>query len=230
VASAEPAPPPIQLDVDYSAGSAADVAMLKEAYAEVLGILNDSAFRQQLTELDSHPLATTPDRDCEVTTPLAVLDSLRRLPKFVVKTKSMGGLGLTGVCGPLQIRERWLEDWRRDDSKIKAGIIDTLAHETVHVLATSSTSCPNNAVEAYTDRDHVQCVNGKTCSDAFLVSYTWGDIVECAYRVKKGRETNFKSCVLKTVNDSALDRSSMSFRIPAHSKCAGTSPDAWKWK
>jgi hypothetical protein len=232
-ASASPsvsATPPLSSEVTIDA-SEKRTRYFREALQEVTAIVNGPVFREQLSTLSDRPLATSADGECEITHPIEVLESLRRLPKqFTIKTRQSilhwGSIASTSGCGPIRINTGYIDQWDKGDDESKADVINNLAHELTHVIPENGYQCPTGA-QRYTDGGHISCSNNKACSDAFLASYSWGDFVQCSYLVKKGRVANFKTCVMSTVNGYVMDRKTMTFKIPETS-AACSSISQWR--
>ena len=206
---------------------------LEEALQEVTTILNDPGFKEQLSTFADRPLATSADKSCEITRPLEVLESFQRIPhKFQIQTRKsifhLLSIAGTSVCGPIAINTGFIDLWGENDNKSRADVINNLAHELIHVIPDKGDQCAHKPGQSYTDAGHEKCADGSACSDAFLVSYTWGDFVECSYRIKKGEKTDFRSCVMGTVNSASMHRDSMTFKPPKNAPPACSSLPTWK--
>ncbi|QSQ24458.1 hypothetical protein JY651_05765 [Pyxidicoccus parkwayensis] len=192
---------------------------LLTAFDEIQAILADPAFAEALVAFDDQRLATSADSTCTTTRVSEVLAALKtRLPtyKYVLGSRyslfhpfSTAG---TSVCGGSWINTRRIDRWADGTPAQRGKLINTIAHELTHILASEDTDCEHSPRYAYSDRGHAACSAGSPeCSDAFLVSYVWGDILECAYRLKHGviPGTAFHACVLGLVNSNDVMRTSL---------------------
>jgi hypothetical protein len=193
---------------------------LQEALREVIAILGDPRFEKQLAGLGDRLLATTADDSCRQIAPLDVLKQLRaQLTGFDLRSRASAlhwsSNAATAPCGPIDINTWRIDLW----ATRKSSLIQTVAHEMTHLLARQEGACgkpgAGRLTSTYTDDGHLACAgSGPACSDAFLVSYVWGDLVQCSYRVKGGLESCFESCVLRSVNDNfANDRKQYRFAV-----------------
>ena len=125
------------------------------------------------------------------------------------------------MCGLIGINTRRIDLWRNASFEQKAQLINTMAHEMTHLILIPNGTCDKPSDGLYTDQGHLQCKkNGVACNDAFLVSYTWGDLVQCAYLAKiKGEALDLHSCLLNTVNGGSLDRASLKRKMDASPEC-----------
>lgn len=198
--------------------SSKQVVYLQEAFSEILGILASTDFAAEVKGFPPQSLGTTADGSCKTTTFLSILKDLQtRLPKsFTIKsrpsafhTQSTAG---TRPCGSLNINAKQIDLWSNGP---REKLINTMAHEMTHLIPISE--CGTAGM--YTDKGHLQCNNNVACNDAFLASYAWGDLIECAFLKKKDSKLDLYSCLLKTVNGYKLDRTSMTLKLDNAPDC-----------
>jgi len=190
-------------------------AYLIAAFDEIQAILEDPAFAEAISKFDTQLLATSADEYCRTTKASDVLAALKtRLPDHVLGSR-YSLLHLLSTAGTTACSGAWINTcridlWEHAEHETRGTFINTLAHEMTHVLPEEGTVCDHSPGGAYTDEGHVDCEeNGAECSDAFLVSYVWGDLVECAYRVKHIPKAAFDACVLGLVNSAKLSRATL---------------------
>ncbi|WP_147450419.1 hypothetical protein [Corallococcus carmarthensis] len=204
------------------------------AYDEVQSILEDPGFAENLKKLDGYPLATSADTDCRTTTASEVLTALRsRLPTHRLESRYSlfhpFSTAATTVCASTSVNTRRIDFWEQTNPRQRGTLINTLAHEMTHLLPGGETACSSASNGAYTDAGHDACAaDAAQCNDAFLVSYVWGDLVECAYREKQGviPKGEFHSCFLGLVNSSDVSRTTLT---PAFKQPSDACKNIKKW-
>lgn len=199
-----------------------DSVSLAEGYRAVATVLANEEF-PAFTRALSLTLATSATDDCEPVSPEQITKALKAYidhgqPLRVNRRKNYvdlwrGTTAGTDVCGATHtypaIAERWENPSRR------AQLVNTIAHEMTHLLPTPSTyeegqpifRCDGQHRTFYiTDARHDACDAGdKTCDDAYLASYSYGDLVQCFHETycpawEDHGLANFKICYDTTIN------------------------------
>lgn len=187
------------------------------AYEEIQSILDDPAFAADIKKLDDYPLATSADSSCQTTKASDVLNDLRvRMPAYRLESRyslfHLLSTAATRACESTAVNTRRIDSWEEADPKQRGSLINTLAHEMTHVLPTAGMMCAKGVEGAYTDAGHAPCsVDAPQCNDAFLVSYVWGDLLECAYRERHGviQKGELHACFLGLVNSNSISRTTL---------------------
>ena len=192
---------------------------ITDAYRAVVGILRDPLFSSFIS--DKAPLATSPRGDCELVPPQDIAAALREYvdqgqPLQVNRSANLfkrylcSATASTGQCFGTTTFADIVERWERQDEQ--PWFVNTVAHEMTHLLtkrapgvtefACKSTPGP----QAIIDDGHRSCyVDSEWCDDAFLVSYAFGDLVQCFFQTRgtseEGkRRAEFNHCYETTIN------------------------------
>lgn len=195
---------------------------VEAAYGLVVSAIRDPVFLDFLS--DKPTLSTSVSAGCEFIPPSRVAQLLieyvegrqplqadRSFDFF--KRYFRGVTATTGECHGTLFWGGVVDQW---EAPAKAGyLVNTVAHEMTHLLPVrASDATPLDCRAAHTgfilDEGHTPCSAAKPekpCSDAFLASYSFGDLVQCFYETREvssqdDRRTAFDVCYEATVNSS----------------------------
>ncbi|WP_224360687.1 hypothetical protein [Hyalangium versicolor] len=210
-------------------------ARLIAAFDEIQAILEDPTFAEAIKAFDHQPLATSADESCRTTKASDVLAAMKtRLPSHVLGSRCSLlhplSTAATTACVGSWINTRRIDRWEDATKEQRGTLINTLAHEMTHVLPEEGAVCSSSSDGAYTDEGHIECKGDQPqCNDAFLVSYVWGDLVECAYRVKHEGipKAAFRECVMGLVNSGQVTRATL---VPQFKNTSSECQSITPWK
>lgn len=175
-------------------------AILRDSLDTLCAMFADPTFRARVEAEElwlERPTSCTAERAPIVITGKGLVTSLLDrtfAPIHYLANINVGANANTMMCpNRTSIDPPRIDQWRSEDPKVRADYLNTLAHELTHLVPTDPNCDCTNAHPcemAFVDKDHDACTDGR------LVSYHFGDLVECHYlHPTKNEEAAFSSCL-----------------------------------